>query len=62
MICWNMDRITRNRRDTLRLLEVGQQAGATIALVRGRTWTCPPRRVRPTAGHARRDCPGTRSR
>ncbi len=30
-----MDRITRNRRDTLRLLEVGQQAGSTIALVRG---------------------------
>lgn len=35
VVAWALDRLTRNRRDTVRLIEVCQQAGATIALVRG---------------------------
>jgi site-specific DNA recombinase len=35
VIAWALDRLTRNRRDTLRLIEVCQKQGATIALVRG---------------------------
>lgn len=35
VIAWNLDRLTRNRRDTVRLIETCQEAGATIAVVRG---------------------------
>lgn len=35
VIAWNWDRLSRNRRDTLRLIEVGQSTNLTIALVRG---------------------------
>lgn len=35
VIAWNLDRLTRNRRDTVRLIETCQQAGAVIAVVRG---------------------------
>lgn len=35
VIAWALDRLTRNRRDTVRLVETAQAAGATIALVRG---------------------------
>lgn len=35
VVAWSLDRITRNRSDTLRLIEACQQAGVTIALVRG---------------------------
>lgn len=35
VIAWNLDRITRNRADTVRLIESAQAANATIALVRG---------------------------
>ena len=35
VIAWALDRLTRNRRDTLRLIETCQEQGATIALVRG---------------------------
>jgi site-specific DNA recombinase len=35
VIAWALDRLTRNRRDTLRLIEVCQKQNATIALVRG---------------------------
>jgi site-specific DNA recombinase len=35
VIAWALDRLTRNRRDTLRLIEACQAKGATIALVRG---------------------------
>jgi site-specific DNA recombinase len=35
VIAWALDRLTRNRRDTLRLIETCQKKDATIALVRG---------------------------
>jgi site-specific DNA recombinase len=35
VIAWALDRLTRNRRDTVRLIEACQQRGVTIALVRG---------------------------
>lgn len=35
VIAWSLDRLTRNRRDTVTLVEAGQAADATIALVRG---------------------------
>jgi DNA invertase Pin-like site-specific DNA recombinase len=35
VIAWNLDRLTRNRRDTVRLIETGQRHGTIIALVRG---------------------------
>ncbi|SDS21469.1 Site-specific DNA recombinase [Friedmanniella luteola] len=35
VIAWALDRLTRNRRDTVRLIEACQRHGATIALVRG---------------------------
>lgn len=35
VVAWNFDRLTRNRRDTLRLLEAGQEHGTLIALARG---------------------------
>lgn len=35
VIAWALDRLTRNRRDTVRLIETCQRRGATIALVRG---------------------------
>lgn len=35
VVAWALDRLTRNRRDTLRLIEACQKQGATIALVRG---------------------------
>lgn len=35
VIAWNLDRLTRNRRDSLRLIELGQQHKLTIALCRG---------------------------
>jgi DNA invertase Pin-like site-specific DNA recombinase len=35
VVAWAWDRLSRNRRDTLRLIEVGQDAHTTIALVRG---------------------------
>lgn len=35
VVSWNLDRITRSRRDTVRLIETGQQHGTVIALVRG---------------------------
>jgi Resolvase, N terminal domain len=35
VIAWSWDRLTRNRRETLRLIEVGKAAGVTIMLARG---------------------------
>lgn len=35
IVAWSLDRLTRNRTDTVRLIEACQQAGVTIALVRG---------------------------
>jgi site-specific DNA recombinase len=35
VIAWALDRLTRNRRDTVRLIEACQRHGVTIALVRG---------------------------
>jgi DNA invertase Pin-like site-specific DNA recombinase len=35
VIAWALDRLTRNRHDTLRLIETCQKKNATIALVRG---------------------------
>ena len=35
VIAWSLDRLTRNRHDTVRLIEACQQHGVTIALVRG---------------------------
>jgi DNA invertase Pin-like site-specific DNA recombinase len=35
VIAWSLDRLTRNRRDTVTLVEAGQATGATIALCRG---------------------------
>lgn len=35
VVAWAWDRLSRNRRDTLRLIEVGQEAHATVALVKG---------------------------
>jgi site-specific DNA recombinase len=35
VIAWNLDRLTRNRPDTLRLIELGQEKRLTIALARG---------------------------
>jgi site-specific DNA recombinase len=35
VIAWALDRLTRNRKDTVRLIEACQQHGVTIALVRG---------------------------
>lgn len=35
VIAWDMSRISRNARDTLRLMEAGQAASATLAFVRG---------------------------
>ena len=35
VIAWSLDRLTRNRRDTVRLIEACQHQGVTIALVRG---------------------------
>jgi DNA invertase Pin-like site-specific DNA recombinase len=34
-VAWDLTRLTRNARDTLRLLETGEAAGLTLALVRG---------------------------
>ncbi|MGX7680677.1 recombinase family protein [Jatrophihabitans sp. DSM 45814] len=35
IVAWAWDRLSRNRRDTLRLIEAGQEARTTVALVRG---------------------------
>ncbi|MEU4237931.1 recombinase family protein [Actinoplanes sp. NPDC026619] len=35
VVAWDLTRLTRNARDTLRLLEAGEAAGLTLALVRG---------------------------
>ena len=35
VVAWNLDRLTRNRRDSVRLIETAQAAGSTISLVRG---------------------------
>jgi DNA invertase Pin-like site-specific DNA recombinase len=35
VVAWNLDRLTRNRRDSLRLIELGQKHKITIALCRG---------------------------
>lgn len=35
VIAWDLTRLTRNSRDTLRLVETGEAAGLTVALVRG---------------------------
>ncbi|MFC7763543.1 recombinase family protein [Catellatospora bangladeshensis] len=35
VVAWDLTRLTRNPRDTVRLLEVGERRGITIALVRG---------------------------
>jgi DNA invertase Pin-like site-specific DNA recombinase len=35
VIAWSLDRLTRNARDRLRLLEVGKERGLILALVRG---------------------------
>ena len=35
IVAWSLDRLTRNRRDTVRLIEACQQAGVVVALVRG---------------------------
>ncbi|HZX05682.1 recombinase family protein [Kribbella sp.] len=35
VVAWSLDRLTRNRRDTVALIEAAQEAGTTIALCRG---------------------------
>lgn len=35
VVAWNMARLTRNRRETVQLIEAGQRANAIIAMVRG---------------------------
>lgn len=35
LVAWSLDRLTRNDRDKLRLVEVGQRCGLIVALVRG---------------------------
>lgn len=35
VLAWNLDRLTRNRRDTVRLIDAGQAHQLTVALVRG---------------------------
>ncbi|MFD6661727.1 recombinase family protein [Micromonospora chalcea] len=35
VIAWDMSRLSRNARDTLRLMEAGQRAGAILSFVRG---------------------------
>lgn len=35
VVAWDLSRLTRNARDTLRLLELGEKRGLTVALVRG---------------------------
>jgi site-specific DNA recombinase len=35
VVAWTLDRLTRNRRDTVRLVETCEKARATVALVRG---------------------------
>jgi site-specific DNA recombinase len=35
IVAWSLDRLTRNARDRLRLIEVGRERGAVVALVRG---------------------------
>jgi DNA invertase Pin-like site-specific DNA recombinase len=35
VVAWSLDRLTRNRRDTVRLIETCQTHGVTLALVRG---------------------------
>lgn len=35
VVSWNLDRLTRNRPDTVRLIETAQRAKATLALCRG---------------------------
>lgn len=35
VVAWNLDRITRGRRDTVRLIETGQEHGILLALARG---------------------------
>jgi site-specific DNA recombinase len=35
LVAWALDRLTRNRRDTVRLIETCEKQGATISLVRG---------------------------
>lgn len=35
VIAWDITRITRNARDTLRLLETGEKMGVTVAMVKG---------------------------
>lgn len=35
VVAWSLDRLTRNRRDTVRLIEACQRSSVTIALVRG---------------------------
>lgn len=35
VIAWSLDRLTRNRRDTIRLIESCEKAGVTVAMVRG---------------------------
>lgn len=35
VIAWSMDRLTRNRRDTLRLIEAGERHGVHLAFVQG---------------------------
>lgn len=35
VVAWDLTRLTRNARDTLRLMEAGEAAGLTLALVRG---------------------------
>lgn len=35
VVAWSLDRVTRNRRDTVRLIEAAQARGVTLALVRG---------------------------
>lgn len=35
VVAWSLDRLTRNRRDTVRLIETAQAKGVVLALVRG---------------------------
>jgi site-specific DNA recombinase len=35
VVAWSLDRLTRNARDRLRLIEAGKKTGTTVALVRG---------------------------
>ena len=35
IVAWSWDRLSRNRRDTLRLIEIGQEHRVTIGLVKG---------------------------